>query len=79
MKPKDRHFDIIEVMEAESQTMLNTLTKHDFQDGFKNRRSAGSDAYARKETTSRVRVASRPKVSFHQMAPPVPEIMDGSL
>jgi hypothetical protein len=29
------HFDTIEVIEAESQTVLNTLTEHDFQDSFK--------------------------------------------
>jgi hypothetical protein len=34
IKLKDRHFDIIEVMEAESQAVLNTLTEHDFQDAF---------------------------------------------
>jgi hypothetical protein len=33
----------------------------------------------RKGTISRVMVASRPKVSFDQMAAPVPEIMGGSL
>jgi hypothetical protein len=32
---KGRHFDRIEVIEAESQTMLNTLTERDFQDAFK--------------------------------------------
>jgi predicted helicase len=32
---KDRHVDIVEVNEAESQAMLNTLTEHDFQDAFK--------------------------------------------
>jgi hypothetical protein len=35
-KLKDRHFDITEVMEAESQAVLNTLTEHDFQDAFTN-------------------------------------------
>jgi predicted helicase len=29
------HFDTIEVIEAESQAVLNTLTDHDFQDAFK--------------------------------------------
>jgi hypothetical protein len=29
-----RHFDITQVIEAESQTVLNTLTEHDFQDAF---------------------------------------------
>jgi hypothetical protein len=40
--------------------------------------SAGNDAYVQKGTTSRVMVASRPKVSSGQMAALVPEIMDGS-
>jgi predicted helicase len=30
-----RHFDEIEMIEAESQTVLNTFTEHDFQHGFK--------------------------------------------
>jgi hypothetical protein len=78
-KLKGRHFDTIEVVEAESQAVLNTLTEHDFQDAFKNGRSAGSGAYTQKGTTSRVMVASRTTVSFNQMAAPVLEIFDGSL
>jgi hypothetical protein len=35
IKPKERHFDTIEVMEAESQAVLNTVTEHYFQDAFK--------------------------------------------
>jgi hypothetical protein len=58
---KGRHFDTAEVMEAEPQAVLNTLTEHGFQDAFKNGRSAGNGAYPRKETTSRVTVASRHK------------------
>jgi hypothetical protein len=34
IKLKGRHFDANEVIEAESQAMLNTLTEHDFQDAF---------------------------------------------
>jgi hypothetical protein len=64
IKLKGRHFDTIEVMEVESQAVLNTRTEHDFQDVFKNGRSAGNDAYVQKRTTSRVMVASRPKVSL---------------
>jgi hypothetical protein len=30
-----RHFDIIEVIETESQAMLTTPTEHNFQDAFK--------------------------------------------
>jgi hypothetical protein len=75
-KLKGRHFDTTEVMEAESQAVLNSLTEHDFQDAFYGR-SVGNGAYAQKGTTSRVMVARRPKVN--QLAAPVPEIMDGSL
>jgi hypothetical protein len=40
--------------------VLNTLTDYDFQDEFKKNDSA----YARKGNTSRVVVASGPKLSF---------------
>jgi hypothetical protein len=56
------HFDTTEVMEAESQTVLISLTEHDFQVAFKNGRRAGNGAYELKGTTSRVMVPSRPKV-----------------
>jgi hypothetical protein len=29
------HFDTVEVIEADSQAVLNTLTEHDFKDAFK--------------------------------------------
>jgi hypothetical protein len=74
-KLKGRHFDTIEVIEAESQTGLSILTEHDFQDAFKNGRSVGNGAYARKGTISRVMETSWPKVSFWSVL----EIMDGSL
>jgi hypothetical protein len=64
IKLKGRHFDTTEVLEAESQAVLNSLTEHDFQDAFKNGTSAGNGAYARKGTTSRLMVVSRPKVGF---------------
>jgi inactivated superfamily I helicase len=35
IKLKGRHLDTIEVTEAESQAVLNTLTEQDFQDAFK--------------------------------------------
>jgi hypothetical protein len=47
IKLKGSHFDTVEVIEAESQAVLNTLTEHDFQDAFKNGRSAGNGAYGR--------------------------------
>jgi hypothetical protein len=37
IKLKDRHFDTIEVTEAKSQAVMNTLTEHDFQDAFEER------------------------------------------
>jgi hypothetical protein len=61
MELKGRHFDTTEVTEAESLAVLDTLTEHDFQNAFKNSRSAGNGAYARKGTTLRVMVASRPR------------------
>jgi hypothetical protein len=64
IKLKGRYFDTIEVIEAESQAFLNTLTEHDFQDAFKNGRSAGNGTYAWKRTTTRFMMASWPKVSF---------------
>jgi hypothetical protein len=45
--------------------VLYILTDHDFQDAFKNGKSAGNGAYSWKGTTSRVVVVgNRPKVSF---------------
>jgi hypothetical protein len=55
----------MEVIEAESQAVLNTLKEHNFQDAFKkNGRIAGNSVYAWKGTVSRVMVASRAKVTF---------------
>jgi hypothetical protein len=34
MKRKVRHFDKIEVIDAESQVALNTLAEYDLQDAF---------------------------------------------
>jgi hypothetical protein len=55
---------MFEVLEAELQAVLNALTEHNFQDALKNGRSAEYGAYMRKGTTSRVMVASRPRVRF---------------
>jgi hypothetical protein len=44
--------------------VLTTHREHDFQDAFKNSRSAGNGAYMRKGTTLRVMVTRWPKVSF---------------
>jgi hypothetical protein len=35
MKLKSRHFDTTEVIEAESQAVLNTIREHIFQGSFK--------------------------------------------
>jgi hypothetical protein len=35
IKQKGGHFDTTEVIEAELQAVLNTITKHDFQNAFK--------------------------------------------
>jgi hypothetical protein len=40
------------------------LTEHDFLNAFKNDRSAGNGICSRKATTSKVVLASRPKISF---------------
>jgi hypothetical protein len=60
IKLKGGHFDTTEVIEADSEAVLNTLTEHDFQDG----RSAGNVVLVWKRTTSSLMVASRSKVSF---------------
>jgi hypothetical protein len=39
---EDRHFDTIQVIEAESQAVLNSLTDHDFQDAFKKMSALGT-------------------------------------
>jgi hypothetical protein len=75
IKLKNRHFDTIDVIKAELQTVLNTLTEHNFKHAFKkNGRSAGNSTYALKGTTLRVMVVSRPMSD--QMAAPVTAIMD---
>jgi hypothetical protein len=48
----------------ESLSVLNTLTEHDFQDAFKNGRSAGNGACTQKGTYLRMMMVSRPKISF---------------
>jgi hypothetical protein len=64
IKLRGRHFDTVEVIEAESQVIPDTFTEHDFRMHFKNGRSTGSSAYARKGTTLRMMVASMPNISF---------------
>jgi hypothetical protein len=48
IKLKGRHFDETEVLHAELEAVLNTLTEHDYQDAFKNgRRSGNGHTYGR--------------------------------
>jgi hypothetical protein len=47
-----------EVIEAESQAVLNTLTGHNSQGAFKDGRSAGNGAYAQKVATLKVMAAT---------------------
>jgi hypothetical protein len=54
------HFDKTELIEAESQAVLNTTPRVDLKNG----RKAGNGIYASKGTTSRVMVASRSKVTY---------------
>jgi hypothetical protein len=63
-KLKGRHFDTIEVIEAESQAMLNTLTEHGFLDAFKYWQKRWKRCTLAERTSSRMMMASRPKVSF---------------
>jgi hypothetical protein len=64
LKVKGRPFDTTEVVESESQAVLNTRTQYDFKDALrKNCWSAGNNAYGRKGATSRVIVVRTPKVS----------------
>jgi hypothetical protein len=69
---KGHHFDTTEVIVAESQVALNTVTEHDYQDAFKKWQKRWNGAYSRKGATSRVIAASRQKcIVFDQMAAPV--------
>jgi hypothetical protein len=60
-KLKVLHVDTSEVIETESQAVLNSLTVDDFQDAIKNGRSAENCVCARKGTASSVMVAIRPQ------------------
>jgi hypothetical protein len=66
IKMKGHHLNTIEVMEAESHPVLNTLKEDNFQNAFKNGRHAGNGAFAQKGTTSKMMVASRPKLVFNR-------------
>jgi hypothetical protein len=63
-KLKGRHSGTIEVMEADSQAVLNTLTEHDFLNAFKKWQKRWERCIRAEVTTSKVMVASRFKVNF---------------
>jgi hypothetical protein len=58
------HFDTIELIEAESQAALNTLTENDFQDAFIQWQKRWEWCIRVEGSTSRVMVTSKPKISF---------------
>jgi hypothetical protein len=62
IKLDDRQFDTTEVIETESQAMLNTHTEHDFQDAFKKCQKRWERCISTEGTTSRVAVALGPKL-----------------
>jgi hypothetical protein len=59
-----RHFNTTEVLEAQSQAVLNTITECDFQDLFKTCQKPWERCMPEKGFTSRVNVVSWPKVNF---------------
>jgi hypothetical protein len=77
IKLKGRHLDTTDVIKAESQAVLKTLTEHDLQDAFKKWQKHWERCI--RMEGDYFEVASRPEASFDQMAAPVWEIMDGSL
>jgi hypothetical protein len=79
IKMKGRHFDTTEVIEAESQAVLNSLTEHDFQGAF--RKMAEAPGTLHTSGRELLHGLCRPvgqEFVFDQMAATVPGIMDGS-
>jgi hypothetical protein len=64
IKLKGRHFDTTEVIEAESQAVLNTLTENDFEDAFKKLQKHWEWCICAEEDYFEGDVATRPKASF---------------
>jgi hypothetical protein len=75
---KSCYFDTFELIEAESKSVLNILTEHDFQDAFENCQKHWKRHIYAEGDYIEYDLASRRKV-FDRMAAPVPDIMDGSL
>jgi hypothetical protein len=65
LKPKGRRFDTIVEIQDESQRVLDTLTKKDFQEAFQKWKRRWDRCNIRKGTTSRVMAADRPYGEFH--------------
>jgi hypothetical protein len=61
---KGRHFDTTEVVEVESQSVLNTFTQHGFQDEFMKWQKLWELWIRAEGDHFEVRVASGPKVNF---------------
>jgi hypothetical protein len=64
IKLKGSHFDIIEVIEAESQAVLNTLPERDFHYAFKKWQKCWEWCKCAEGATLRVMVSNKVKVSF---------------
>jgi hypothetical protein len=59
LKLKERRFDNIEEIQAESQRVLDTVTGKDFQEAFQTGGDGGTGVYMREGTTSRVMATDR--------------------
>jgi hypothetical protein len=79
IKLKCRHVDTIKAIETESQAVLNTLTKQDFQNAFKKWQALGTVDVSWRGLLLGWWWLTSPKLVFGYMAAPVLEIMDGSL
>jgi hypothetical protein len=60
LKMRGHRVDTTEEIQAESQSVLDTLTEKDFQEAFQNGGEGGTGVYMREGTTSRVMAADRP-------------------
>jgi hypothetical protein len=69
LKLKERRFDTIEEIRAESQRVLDTLTDNDFQEAFQKWRRRCLHA----GTTSRVMATDRPSGEFYDFYSVNPE------
>jgi hypothetical protein len=68
LKLKGRRLDTIEEIQAESQTVLDTVTKRTYRKRSKNLRDDRIGVYMREGTTSRVAAADRPYGEFYEFS-----------